>query len=351
MHDVAKAAGVHPTTVSMALRAHPSIPPATATRIRAVAKRLRYMRDPQLDAFNNHRVRQRGTQSQCVAFIVDANMSALFGGMAYHPRVYEGVRAVAEAHHHTVEVFQLGTRNLSGARLNSILSSRGMTGVLLSTFNVSTTTGLDLDWDRYCAVKIETHHLLPQFDVVSSDQFQAARLCLRKLRELGYRRIGMTTARDDEARLNEHYSTGVLVEQADLPECECVPPLLFQRTNVPEIAAQVTAWIREHRVDVVMTNWNELIHCAEGDAGAVTLTSTNVRIPQDVAWASLDVPPGKPQVAGVVQNHRLVGMRAMEQLAVLVKTYHRGAPVARSATYVPGFWHDSSTAPRKQRLH
>lgn len=349
MRDVAKAVGVHPTTVSMALREHPSIPPETRARIRAAAERLGYVRDPLLDAFNTHRVRtSRVQQTQCVAFIADSHTSTLFEGASYHPRVYEGVRAAAEMLHHTVEVFSYGGAHLSASRLNSIISSRGIAGVLISTFNVNT-TDLALGWDNYCAVKIESHHLLPTHDVVSSDQFQAARLCMRRLRERGYRRIGMATARDDEARLNEHYSTGVLVEQAELPVAECVPPLLFHRAPIHDVAARVVEWVREHRIDVVITNWNELLRFAEHDSSQVSIADTGMRTPRDVAWASLDVPSSRPHVAGVVQNHRLVGMRAMEQLALLVRTFHRGAPAAPSVTYVPGFWQDGTTAPGKAR--
>ena len=38
------------STVSLALRDHPSIPPSTRARIRAVAKEFGYQRDPLLDA-------------------------------------------------------------------------------------------------------------------------------------------------------------------------------------------------------------------------------------------------------------------------------------------------------------
>ena len=47
--DIASRAGVYVTTVSPALRDHPSIPPATRAAIRAVAKELDYQRDPLLD--------------------------------------------------------------------------------------------------------------------------------------------------------------------------------------------------------------------------------------------------------------------------------------------------------------
>lgn len=348
MDDVAAAAGVHPTTVSMALRAHPSIPLATRERILAEARRIGYVRDPLLDAFNFHRLRKLAAkQAPSIAFVVDANASAYFFGGSYHPLVYEGVKAVAETLHLSVEVFPLGTREMTASRLNTIISSRGITGVLLSTFTPATQS-IDLSWDNYSAVKIESHHLLSQLDVVSNDQCQAARLCMRRLRELGYRRIGLATARDDESRLQDNFSSGVLVEQAELPETECVRPLLFDRSNIGKVATKVVDWIKDQAVDAVMSNWHELISLTK-DRDSATIATTGLRVPQDVAFASLDVPTDSMHLAGIVQNHRLVGMRAMEQLSIMVKTYHRGPPENPSATYVPGYWRDGPTVPRKSR--
>ena len=54
--------------------------------------------------------------------------------------------------------------------------------------------------------------------------------------------------------------------------------------------------------------------------------------------------------AGVVQNHRLVGQRAMEQLAIMTDSYQRGVPEAQSVTYIPGYWQDGVTAPKKARV-
>ncbi|HLP02842.1 MAG TPA: LacI family DNA-binding transcriptional regulator, partial [Opitutaceae bacterium] len=347
MDDVAALAGVHPTTVSMALRSHPSIPAATRERILESARKIGYVRDPLLDAFNHHRLKKLAVkQTPSIAFVIDAGSSAYFFGSGYHPLVYEGVRAVAEAQHLLLEVFALGTKEMTPARLNTILSSRGINGVLLSTFTPSTTS-IELDWDQYSAVKIESHHLLSQLDVVSNDQCQAARLCLRSLRSRGYRRIGLATATDDESRLESTFSSGVLVEQASLPARERVPPLLFERGEIGHVAAQVEAWMRQHKVDALMTNWHELIEMSGWDGEITRLTSTGIRVPQDVAFASLDVPAGCPYVGGIVQNHRLVGMRAMEQLALMVRTFRRGAPENPSSTRVPGYWRDGATVPGK----
>ena len=347
MDDVAALAGVHPTTVSMALRSHPSIPVATRERIIESARQIGYVRDPLLDAFNHHRLKKLAVkQTPSIAFVVDAGSAAYFFGSGYHPLVYEGVRAVVESQHLLLEVFPLGTKEMTAARLNTILLSRGISGVLLSTFTPQTRT-IDLDWDQFSAVKIESHHLLPHLDVVSNDQCQAARLCMRTLRQRGYRRIGLATATDDESRLESTFSSGVLVEQAALPARERVPPLLFERGDIAQVAAQVTEWIRQHKVDALMTNWHELIEISSWDGESTRLTSTGLRVPQDVAFASLDVPSGCPYVGGIVQNHRLVGMRAMEQLSVMVRTFRRGACENPSFTAVPGFWRDGATVPPK----
>jgi len=338
--DIAARAGVHVTTVSLALRDHPSIPPATRARIRAVAKEFGYQRDPLLDALNFHRARQT-KQGRAInsAFVVHAATTRLFSGNHYQPLVYAGAKAAAEARGHTLDIFVVGQGHLAPARLNAILNARGITGVLLSTFEIDMEQ-LDLDWAQFCAVKIECLHLSPHLDAVSNDQLQAARLAMRRLRHLGYRRIGLATAREDQTRLAESFGMGVLVEQASLPEAECVPPLIFGLADVPTLPQLVPEWMREHRVDAIISNWNELFD---------VFATAGIRLPEDIAFASLDVPPSMPHVAGVVQNHRLVGQRAMEQLAIMSDAYQRGVPEAQTVTYVPGYWQDGVTAPGSAR--
>ncbi len=336
--DIAVKAGVHVTTVSLALRDHPSIPPATRARIRAVAQELGYRRDPLLDALNFHRAKQtKHVRSVSSAFVVHAGATRLFGGNHYQPLVYAGAKAAAEAHGHALEIFVVGRSHLAPARLNTILTARGITGVLLSTFEIDIEQ-LDLDWDQFCAVKIECLHLKPHLDSVSNDQLQVARLAMKQLRALGYHRIGLATAREDQTRLAESFGMGVLLEQASLPESECVPPLFFGLHEVPMLPHLIPEWIAANHVDVVISNWNELFD---------VFATARMRLPEDVAFASLDVPPSMPHIAGVVQNHGLVGQRAMEQLAIMTDSYQRGVPQAQTVTLIPGYWQDGVTAPRR----
>jgi LacI family transcriptional regulator len=336
--DIALQAGVHLTTVSLALRDHPSIPPTTRARIREVAKKFGYQRDPLLDALNFHRSRQnQQTRRASMAFVVHAGTTRLFGGSHYQPLVYAGAKAAAEAHGHSLDIFVVGEGHLAPARLNSILNARGITGILLSTFEIDIDQ-LDLDWAQFCAVKIECLHLSPHLDAVTNDQLQVARLAMRRLRALGYRRIGLATAREDQMRLAESFDMGVLIEQSSLPENECVSPLIFNVADVPMLPKLIPEWMSANQVDVIISNWNELF-----DAFA----AAGMQVPQDVAFALLDVPAGMPHVAGIVQNHQLVGQRAMEQLAIMTDAYQRGIPASQTITCIPGYWQDGATAPKK----
>ena len=135
-----------------------------------------------------------------------------------------------------------------------------------------------------------------------------------------------------------------------MPAAERVPPLFFERSHIDSIASRVEAWIKQYAVDALMTKWHELLAINDWDGERTRLTSTSIRVPQDVAFASLDVPTGCPHIGGIVQNHRLVGVRAMEQLAIMVRTFRKGAPENPSSTCVPGFWRDSQTVPPKAVL-
>jgi LacI family transcriptional regulator len=133
---------------------------------------------------------------------------------------------------------------------------------------------------------------------------------------------------------------GVLIEQDSLPEAECVPPLIFGLAEAPMLPRLIPEWMRANQVDAIISNWNELFD---------TFATAGIRLPDDIAFASLDIPPSMPHVAGVVQNHRLVGQRAMEQLAIMTEAYQRGVPQAQTITYIPGYWQDGVTAPQKIR--
>lgn len=338
MRDVAAAVGVHQTTVSLALRNHPSIPPATRQRIRAAAEQIGYRPNPLLSAFNFHRVASHPVKgAPTIAMVFDAQMHPRSVGHEYPRLLLQAARATAAERGYRIEPFVLAENNLRAKQLSRVLAARGIDAVIVTTFGLDTPL-LELDWARLCAVKIESMHVAPALETISNDQWQAARLGLRHLRELGYRRVGLVTAEEDEKRLGEPFRTGMLVEQAAIPEVERVPTLLFSGRTEARLGERIRDWLRQHRVDAVMSNWNNVIE---------VVRQHGWQVPQDVAVASLDLPVRSLELAGVLQNHALVARRAVEHLLLLLQAHQRGVPEMAPVTLVPGKWRDGPSAPRK----
>jgi len=336
MRDVARVAGVHQTTVSLALRNHPSVAEKTRERIRAAAQRLGYRPDPLLDAFNEHRLAIHPTHSSSViAYVIDEAVATSSQPGNFAEMRWFGVKRAAEERGLKVERFVVGKRHLSPERLNQILVTRNIVGVLVTVADLSITE-LGMDWPRFSAVRIESRHLRLRVDTVSADQRLAARLAVRNLRRLGYRRVGLTTAAEDEVRLGESMASGFLVEEAALAETDRVPECLFRHEDGPAKGDQVARWVREHGVEAVVSNWGNV-----QDA----LRAAGLRVPGEVAFASLDIPTVESALAGVMQNHELVGRTAVEHLAILLQTHQRGEIDAPAVTFVPGYWRDGPSAP------
>ena len=188
-------------------------------------------------------------------------------------------------------------------------------------------------------MKIEGRHLWPPLPVVTNDQYEVGRLGVQKLRSLGYHRIGLVAAAEAELRLGDAFRMGPTIEEARVASRHRVPPLLLNDSGRAAAPETVARWIREHRVEAVASNLNEVIGY---------LQAAGLSVPRDIAFCSLDLPLDRMDWAGVVQNHGLVGQRAVEQVLSLLYTHQRGIPQVPSVTFIPGYWRDGGTAPGRR---
>src|ERR1035437_9617752 len=94
--DVARKAGVHVTTVSLALRNHPRLPPHTRERIQALAKRLGYAPDPMLRALVAYRGKVMLRQNPpTLAYVTNWNTRWGWKKVTAHPDFFAGALAKA----------------------------------------------------------------------------------------------------------------------------------------------------------------------------------------------------------------------------------------------------------------
>lgn len=337
LKDIAQKAGVHFTTVSLALRGHPSLLPATRARILEIAGELGYRRDPVFMALTSRRANAQTPHKVCrMAFLTDEPSQNTFERASHMRYFYDGARQQAERMGYTCDLMFIRGQDFTPDTLEVRLRNQGYEGVIIGAFHFPNTR-IVLDWERYALVKIDTQFMEPDFAFVSNDQMHAVRLAWQQLRQRGYRRIGMAVGRYDEIATRDLYSAGCLIEQAGLPPEDRIPPLHFDYADrVQEADPKLRAWVRQYRPQVVVSNWSEILPMA---------VATGLRVPEELACACLCLSDPDPRVAGVIQNHHAVGRRAAEMLAIAAKSEQRGIPARPAAVRIAGRWQDGASAP------
>lgn len=338
MQEVAQAAKVHQTTVSLALRNDPRLPEKTRRHIQAVADRLGYRPDPMLAALNYYRSGRRPVKAPTtMAFLLNFRDREEMETSHAHRLFLEGARKQAAQVGYQLETFYVG-HNASGAgqRVERILKARGIGGLILAAFG-DKMIKFQMNWDNFSVVRIESQQLEGELHMVSSHQMEVTREAVRRLHHLGYRRIGLAVGEREEVYLRNAFTAGYYVEVELHPDVMHLPPLLLPAgVSAADAAPQLARWSKAHEIEVIASNWG-------GVTDALRLMGR--RVPRDIVVASLDLNPDCAPNAGMRQNHRIVGERAVEQLAILMRTNQRGLCRPHNNTLIEGDWVDGSDVP------
>jgi LacI family transcriptional regulator len=336
MSDVALAANVHKSTVSLALRNQSRLSAATRERIRRIAEELGYRPDPMLGLFNLHRSslappRPAGT----IAFVSDLPTPAAFARSERHETIFSSAREEARRLNFTLELFLLGPAQLSAARLSQVLLARGITGILLGALSPATRS-LNIDWSQFCVVGIESAHVEPRVDNVSTNYCQAARLAVRRLGERGRRNAGFIVAQDLGVEIDRQLRAGYLVESRKIGTAVRVAP--FWRVSTDAAGSEsLQQWIRAEALDAVVVS---------GVGISSLVAGVDPALARSVAWASIDIhcDQSGTSYACVPALHRDLGRRAVGVLASRIQVNLRGVPPNPSTTFFPVEWRENGSA-------
>jgi LacI family transcriptional regulator len=340
MLDVAREAKVHQTTVSLALRNDPRLPARTRARLRDLAKAMGYKPDPMLSALNFYRTSRDQAKAQpSMAFVTRARNKRWGSTFYADDQFLKGARRACERMGYRLVVFPADNTPGEGQRLTRILRSRGISGVVLASIDNSVRE-FAMEWDELSALCIETQHLGLSLHTVSNNQTAVTRTAVRRMSELGYRRIGLTVGEVEEESLGRPFSAGYLVEAHTNAVLAKIPPLLLKANDDANTVTRLRRWIGRHRIEAVLSNWSSMPD---------RLRAAGFRIPQDVGVATLDYNPDRGPVAGIRQSHEIVGERAVEALALLMKTNQRGQIKMPNTILVDGVWKDGPDLPPVER--
>jgi DNA-binding LacI/PurR family transcriptional regulator len=340
MADVARVAMVHQTTISLALRNDPRLPRATRLRLRTLAESLGYRPDPMLSALSFYRTSRDTAKTQpSMAFIMRSRTNLPAENFFAVEQFLKGARRAAERMGYRLVAFPIENTAGEGARLGRILKSRGIWGIIVGALDAGLRE-LSLDWDYFSGLCIESQHLGLSLHTVANNQSGSTRTAVRRLFELGYRRIGLAVGEIEETSLGKPFTAGYLVEVHEHRGLRSLPPLLLRSDDPAATAARLGAWVKGHKIDAVLGNWSNIPDL---------LRMAGLDIPRDVGVATLDYNPHRGAVAGIRQSHELVGERAVEALALLMKTNQRGLISLPNTTLVDGLWQDGADLPPKEK--
>lgn len=323
IRSLAAKAGVSPTTVSLALRNHPSIGEATRLRVQKLAVREGYRPDPAVAKLMHH-LRQRKSRRMKAAICALTTWPASID----EPYVDATSRAAAERAEALgfaftrvcIDDYPRGSR-----RLERVLQSRGVEGLLLLPMRSPVALGGLLDWSAFSVVAASYSIREPRFHTVVPNHFSNLMRACQHLRDRGFRRIGLILSASMEVRAN-HYFTAAIAWQNCFSGGEAVKPLFG---SAPDFAG-LAEWLRDERPDVVIVERENEFFAWRKYAKVVPSLA---RLPV-VSLSILNA----HQSTGIDEQRHEIGATAVDLLGSLLQRGERGIPPTAKLTLIEGVW-------------
>ncbi|MFA6960143.1 MAG: LacI family DNA-binding transcriptional regulator [Opitutaceae bacterium] len=328
--EIAAVIGVSVMTVSKVLRGEGRISKTMRERVKAEAARRGYQPNPHGVGLVRARKGQgwRGTLALLVGH-KEANPRTANPPhpLHYHyPRMVAGVRTRAAELGYGLDVFWVYEPGLSAERLEMILWTRGIEGLVLLSVQPGE---ISINWTRYACAYLGRPENADGVAFAWADFYSATRLAYLKTREAGYRRIGLVidTVHD---RLTEGRCTGACVATQLSCKDPRVNPLICP---VDALNRSVFSdWMEREGVDAVLSLRNRT------QEWLTVATRTNS---PGVGRADLDLRTCDGRIAGIWMPYERIGMAGVDLVNGQLQRNERGllattAEIGLLAEWKPG---------------
>lgn len=335
MQDVADKAGVHVTTVSLALRNSPQLPVHTRERIRQIAEKMGYRVNPLLAALvQQRRTAHSGKFQGALAFVTRSLPGQrVLDKNPYAGRMYRAACQHAEELGFRLEAFEAASF-ASDARLEKVLHARNICGIFLPPSDLPEGGPLALNWEHFAAVTFSTNLQYPPMDRVDTDHFGAAAMAVRAVWERGYRRPGLCLLSKCDKDSRGRWRGGYLAaNEGDNAHIKLLPPLVADPQSFP---AKFVKWLERHRPDVLIANGVTLDFVerllAEGMFPQFPLVELNINRQES---------PRSGLFVCVEESSR----RAIDHIVNRLYRNRLGLPQNPEIVLTPPVWHEGTTLP------
>lgn len=333
MQHIADRTNLSRSAVSLALRNHPSIPPATREKVRQAAEELGYTPNPLVTALMTQLRTAQYQASATIALVTKFPYPILNSQNNDFYRILgKSIYAAARAHGYNIDEFYDSNPRMSGRRLTQILKARNIHGIILFPGGLTRKEYPDLEWEHFSVVLTGFNIRNPPFNQVASDYLHDMDFALGKLHAYGYRRIGFAIPAEIDRSIDYSWLSRYLVyQQQQLPAQRRLPPAIFPKNKlVPDI---LLSWVRKNRPDAIIV----------GDPTARDiLEAGGYRIPHDIGL--LNMAQRLPDnMSGMDPNTSEVGATAVRTLSQQLQTNQHGVPPTPHLILIKGLWVEGQT--------
>ncbi len=335
--DIARRAGVSVMTVSRALRQQANTSPATIRKIQDIANELGYRPNPLVSALMTYRRAARPVKAHLnLAFLTDYPTRDGWKAIRLFEEFYEGMIESADRHGYGTEILWMREPGVTPERMNQILRARNTHGLVIAPLPRAH-GHMDLDWDQFAAVTFGYSLEQPQLHRAANHQFRSMRRVIRELRQLGYSRLGLALPAALNERVDRQWLASFLLEHANDDNGSRIP--LFIVDDAQWTYENFVRWYARNKPDVIIAHEETVLGW---------LRTMNVRVPEDVGFAHLNLHDKTSQFAGIYQNGPAIGLAATDMLVAMINRNERGVPSLAHSLLIEGTWVEGSTL-RRQR--
>jgi len=339
MRDVAKAAGVNPSTVSRALRNDQNVSKKRREQIIEIADKLGYRPNPFVQAFTAHVRGYRRLPSHAPIALLNSSQKQ----SGFNDLYAEGAVKYAHSMGYKIEPIHIDSVKGSFSRLKDVLIARGIRALLilppaeliqmpeLMDFPLAMST---ID---YSLKNPNLHRATPSY-------FQNMEMALRVCAQKGYKRMAFCTYREEVDRIGMHWM-GAFCGWRDLQVPANQVPIHYNpysgnhnenssKDDWDQLKDSFFEWFEREKPDLIIANSLFFYEW---------LKEKGLTFPHDIGFVHLGVNPSEESVSGIDQNHPQIGAAAVELIINQLQKNTQGVPPTMQTVLVYGNWIDGGT--------
>jgi len=338
LRDIAKKAGCHYSTVSLALRVDLRIDQKTRRKIQRVACELGYCPDPMLKALAVYRTANKPASYHATLAWLSHAKESLFH---VYKKYLGGAQMRGEQLGYKIEEFHLYGSGVTPERLPKILRARAINGILIPPQPSLNRMPMEIhmDWSSFSAVTFGYSLGWPRLHLVTNYHHRSAKMALQKLIGLGYKRIGLIVDVIANDRADGNWVGGYVAEVIR----QGLEPLIFFRKSgnslIPlteEEAPKLKAWLGKNKPEALIIDYSPPFI-------AWLQSACRLRVPEDISVVSLNVASDDSFNSGIDQNEHEIGAAAVDLLINQIHTNERGIPAIPRRLLIEGTWREGKT--------